>query len=213
MSSAAEVTSVALLGGFRGSTSSDRSSQWDHKTTKLYKDTLTICHYWDVQYQPFITMNLSALALGIQTEKHKAVKTSNLKYRTPLSVLHAKHWGQRLFEEFISWYQQQPFLFPCPDFFGQANLRVLLAAKATDMLRGVWGFSSMWDLHRLCMFRRTCSRRSRRVCLQTCLSFGGSSNVWGSWANGMSHLPNLSHLTPLLRGNEGAVARPRVADR
>lgn len=53
---------------------------------------------------------------------------------------------------------------------------MLLAVKAIDVLRGVWGLSSMWDVGSVCL----CSCKSRRVCLQTRVSFGGSSNVWAS---------------------------------
>ncbi len=45
----------------------------------------------------------------------------------------------------------------------------------------------------VCVCRHTCSCKSRRVCLQTRVSFGCSSNVWGSWANGRTPL---SHLVP-----------------
>ncbi len=182
--------------GFRGSSSSDRSSQWNHKTTQLSKThwqnetDRTWGHDPDV-LQCAITMNLSTLVQGSQAEKHKAVKASHSQCQTS-RVLHCKHWSQWLFEGFVSWYQQQTLLFGCPDSFGQANLKMLLAVKAIDVLRGVWGLSSMWDGGSVCMYRRTCSCKSKRVCLQTHVFFGCRSNVWGSAALGMT----LSHLIP-----------------
>ena len=57
------------------------------------------------------------------------------------------------------------------------------------------------------------------MCLQTGVSFGWSSNVWGSWANGSTVYPTSAHLGPprptspcCCVGMRGAVAWNRVAD-
>ncbi len=46
--------------------------------------------------------------------------------------------------------------------------------------------------------------KSRRVCLQTPVFFGSGGNVWGSSVNATTLCPTSSHLTLLLRGNEGS---------
>lgn len=136
-----------------------------------------------------ITMNLSALELGNQAKKHETVKISTSKCQTP-TVLLCKRWGQWLFEEFISWYQQQPFSFACPEFLWSSKPQNATGCKSNWRVKRCLGFELNVGC-RQCMCRCACSCvfKSMRVCLWTCVSFGSSSNVWGSWANGRTLHP------------------------
>lgn len=74
---------------------------------------------------------------------------------------------------------------------------MLLAVKAIDVQRGVWGLSSMWDEHAHvspggCVYKLVCP-------LAVAVKYGGSG------ANGRALRPTSSHLALLLlRGNEGS---------
>lgn len=81
-------------------------------------------------------------------------------------------------------------------FFGQANLRTLLAVKAVDVLRGAWGFGSFCD----CIWGALRIRR------------GPGGSVYKPMCPLAVATANGLRSTPLLCGNEGAVAWPGVAD-